>query len=164
MLIRAHRGSSTCSHYPKEPHYAWNINGAKQSAKMENGEREKMTEGSGGGGSERWKVRNRDGWKQYVFITKTWLTEAFSKMIFIQNHHFYHEHCHPTQQSRHDLSPSSMVLITFNNKARSRGVLKWSPHIKSVHVLYVCECWSRCYKCRAYFPFSSSGSWVSINH
>lgn len=50
--MQAHGGTYTCSHYPKEPHYTWNINGAKQSAKMEMGE----TEGRRKGETERGKA------------------------------------------------------------------------------------------------------------
>lgn len=83
---QAHTGTYTCSHYPKEPHYTWNINGAKQSAKMEMGEtegrRERETEG---------------GWRGHMSLLPVlvWHVDG-RKIICILNHHSHQEHDQPT--------------------------------------------------------------------
>lgn len=116
---QAHRGTYTCSHYPKEPHYTWNINGAKQSAKMEMGE----TEGRREGETERGKVRKRYGWKQYVSITSPRVTCGLSaKWYAFWIITFTRSKINPQKQ----LIFTLVMLYLFHraNKARSSRLLK----------------------------------------
>lgn len=91
---QAHGGTYTCSHYPKEPHYTWNINGAKQSAKMEMGETEGRREGGDRKGEGKKERRMKAICLHYQSWSDMW---AISKMICILNHHFYLELDQPTE-------------------------------------------------------------------
>lgn len=97
-------GTYTCSHYPKEPHYTWNINGAKQSAKMEMGE------------TERGESKKERQMKAICLYYQSDM-RTFSKLICILNHHFL-----PGAWSAHrNNSFSSSVVFYLYPQATKQG-------------------------------------------
>lgn len=140
---RAQRGIYTCSHYPKEPHYTWNINGAKQSAKMEMGRQKEDARGRQWGKKE----REMDESNMSLLPVLLWHLDYQQKDI----HGIITFSMSMFNLYKLLISFTGVLFIPSRYKGRSSRVLKcpnadWKWHNKYFKnaYIYVCACECAC--------------------
>lgn len=140
---RALRGTYTCSHYPKEPHYTWNINGAKQSAKMEMGRQKEDARGRQWGKKE----REMDESNMSLLPVPLWHLDYQQKDI----HGIITFSMSMFNLYKLLISFTGVLFIPSRYKGRSSRVLKcpnadWKWHNKYFKnaYIYVCACECAC--------------------